>query len=70
MMAVYLPDKNLIWASYLLLPQPWLPEFKTEHLWEIRSLINREQLDVQRIMGDHRPPEEWAVVVKEIPEGV
>jgi hypothetical protein len=70
MMAVYLPDKKLLWASDLFLPKPWQPEFQTEHLWEIRSLINREQLDVQRIMGDHRPPEEWAVVAKEIPEGV
>jgi hypothetical protein len=70
MMAVYLPDKKLLWASDLFLPKPWQPEFQTEHLWEIRSLINREQLKVERVMGDHRPPEEWAVVVKEIPEGV
>ena len=70
MMAVYLPDKKLLWASDLFLPKPWQPEFQTEHLWEIRSLINREQLKVERVMGDHLPPEEWAVVVKEIPEGV
>jgi hypothetical protein len=70
MMAVYLPDQKLLWASDLFLPKPWQPEFQTEHLWEIRSLIDREQLKVERVMGDHRPPEEWAVVVKEIPEGV
>jgi hypothetical protein len=70
MMAVYLPDQKLLWASDLFLPKPWQPEFQTEHLWEIRSLIDREQLAVERVMGDHRPPEEWAVVVKEIPEGV
>jgi hypothetical protein len=70
MMAVYLPDKKLLWASDLFLPKPWQPEFQTEHLWEIRQLITREQLQVERVMGDHRPPENWAAVVKEIPEGV
>jgi hypothetical protein len=70
MMAVYLPDKKLLWASDLFLPKPWQPEFQTEHLWEIRQLIEREQLKVERVMGDHRPPEDWAAVVKEIPEAV
>jgi len=70
MMAVYLPDKKLLWASDLFLPKTWQPDFQVEHLWEIRSLIDREHLQVDRVMGDHRPPENWALVSKDIPSGV
>jgi hypothetical protein len=48
----------------------WQPDFQAEHLWEILQLIDREHLQVDRVMGDYRPPEEWSVVSKGIPNGV
>jgi hypothetical protein len=33
-------------------------------------MIAREHIQVERIMGDHRPPEEWTAVLKDIPDGV
>jgi hypothetical protein len=70
MMAVYLPSEKLLWASDLFLPKRWQADDQAEHLWEIRQMIAREQIQVERIMGDHRPPEEWAAVIKDIPDGV
>jgi hypothetical protein len=70
MMAVYLPSEKLLWASDLFLPKRWQVDDQAEHLWEIRQMIAREQIQVERIMGDHRPPEEWAAVIKDIPDGV
>jgi hypothetical protein len=59
MMAVYFPERKLLYASDLYLPMAWGHQYWTENLSEIRDFIQREHLDVQQVVGVSVPPHDW-----------
>jgi hypothetical protein len=58
-LAVYLSGHKLLYASDMYLPQVFGRDYWTACLGEVRDLINREHLDVERVMGIHMPPAAW-----------
>jgi hypothetical protein len=68
MMAVYLPERKLLYCSDAYLPQKWGDEYWTEHLAEIRDLIGREHLEVEQIAGVSMPSTNWKEVAASIPQ--
>jgi hypothetical protein len=67
MMAVYFPERKLLYCSDLYLPVAWAHQYWTEHLSEIRDLIEREHIDVQQITGVSTPPHDWKELSASIP---
>lgn len=67
MIAVYFPERKLLYCSDLYLPVPWGHQYWTEHISEIRALIEREHLDVRRIAGVSMPPRDWKELAASIP---
>jgi hypothetical protein len=59
MMAVYFPAIKLLYCSDLYLPQQWGGQYYTEHLAEIRDLIDREHIDVVQVSGISMIPHVW-----------
>jgi hypothetical protein len=69
MMAVYFPELKLLYSSDMYLPQAWGGPRWTEHLAEIRDMINREHIDVERVAGVSMPPHDWKELLNSIPGG-
>lgn len=67
MMAVYFPERKFLYCSDLYLPVAWGHDFWTEHLSEIRDLIERERLEVQQIAGVSVPPHDWKELAANLP---
>jgi hypothetical protein len=67
MVAAYLPGLNLLYASDMYLPKAWGGPYWTEHLEEIRNLIDHEHLDVKMVAGISSPPYDWKVLAASIP---
>jgi hypothetical protein len=67
MMAVYFPERRLLYASDMDLPQAWGGLHWTENLTEIRALIGREHLEVQQVVGVSMPPQDWKQLSASIP---
>jgi hypothetical protein len=67
MMAVYIPATKLLYCSDLYLPQQWGGQYYTEHLAEIRDLIDREHLDVLQVSGISMVPHDWKELSPLIP---
>ncbi len=67
MMAVYFPDQRLLYCSDLFMPQAWEKEHWTEHLWEIRDLIDREHIEVLDVMGVSAVPKGWKELAATLP---
>jgi hypothetical protein len=67
MMAVFFPEKKFLYCSDLYLPVAWGHDFWTEHLSEIRDLIEREHLEVQQIAGVSAPPHDWKELAAKLP---
>ncbi|HEY6328921.1 MAG TPA: hypothetical protein VI756_06255, partial [Blastocatellia bacterium] len=67
MMAVYFPERKLLYSSDAYLPQAWGGQAWTEHLLEIRDLIQREHLDVEQVMGTSMTPRPWKELLALIP---
>ena len=59
MRAVCFPAAKLLYCSDLYLPQQWGGQYFTEHLSEIRDLIDREQIEVLQIAGVSMVPHDW-----------
>jgi hypothetical protein len=59
MLAVYLPERKMLYASDMYLPQAFGGDYWLAYLAEVRDLIGREHLDVDRVMGIHMPPASW-----------
>jgi hypothetical protein len=59
-MIVYFPDTRVLYTSDLFSKLPdgsfWLPQF----LQELKSVVDREHLEVQTIFGMHYEPTPWA----------
>lgn len=66
-LAVYFPELKLLYCSDLYLPQNWGGAHWTEGLAEIRDLIDREHIDVQRVAGVSMPPHDWKDLFASIP---
>lgn len=69
MMAAYFPELRLLYCSDMYLPQNWAGVYWTEHLAEIRDLIDREHIDVQRVLGVSMLPRDWKELSAAIPAG-
>jgi hypothetical protein len=67
MLAVYLPEIKFLYCSDLYLPQAWGHQYWIEHLAEIRDLIQREHLDVEKIAGESETIRDWAELSALIP---
>jgi hypothetical protein len=67
MMAVYFPEHKLLYCSDMYLPQSWGRASWTEHLSEIRDLIDREHIDVQQVLGVSMIPHDWKELSALIP---
>jgi hypothetical protein len=67
MMAVYFPQKKLLYCSDMYLPKQWGGDYWVEHLSEIRDLIAREHLQVERVLGLHMQPIAWSELSSQIP---
>jgi hypothetical protein len=67
MMAVYFPERKLLYCSDLYLPVAWAHQYWAEHLSEILDLIEREHIDVQQITGVSAPPHDWKELSASIP---
>lgn len=70
MMAVYFPERKLLYCSDLYLPVAWAHQYWVEHLSEILDLIEREHIDVQQITGVSMPPHGWKELSASIPPRV
>jgi hypothetical protein len=68
MMAVYFPTSKLLYCSDLYLPQQWGGQYYTEHLAEIRNLIDREHIDVEQVSGISMIPHGWKDLSALIPD--
>jgi hypothetical protein len=69
-MGVYFPELKLLYCSDIYLPQAWAGPYWTEQLAEIRDVIEREHLDVQRVSGVSMPPKDWKELSAAIPPAV
>lgn len=67
MMAVYFPTAKLLYCSDLYLPQQWGGQHLTEHLSEIRDLIDREHIEVRQVAGVSMVPHDWNDLSASIP---
>jgi hypothetical protein len=67
MMAVYFPERKFLYCSDLYLPVAWGHDFWTEHLSEIRDLIEQENLEVRQVAGVSVPPQDWKELAASLP---
>lgn len=67
MMAVYFPERKLLYCSDMYLPKQWGGQYWTEHLGEIQEFIDREHLDVLQVSGVSMVPHDWKQLSALIP---
>jgi hypothetical protein len=67
MMAVYFPEHKLLYWIDLFLPKAREQEHWTEHLLEIRDLIDREHIEVGQVLGVSAIPKDWKELAAAVP---
>ena len=69
-MIVYFPESHVLYTSDLFSKLPdgsfWLPQF----LQELKSVVDREHLEVSTIFGMHYEPTPWADFLRSLNAGV
>ena len=65
-MAVYFPEKQLLYASDLYQPKRFARGFYSYYVNEIKSLVERENLDVEKIYSLHMTPIKYADLIKQL----
>ena len=69
MVAAYVPEHRLLYASDLVQRRPGGGFFMTEYLHEVRALVEREGLDVETVFAMHTAPMPWSKVLDALPGG-
>ena len=61
-MVAYFPALKLLYTSDEVQPQRTGGFFMPEYLLEVRDVVRREHLAVERIFGFHAPPTPWSAI--------
>jgi hypothetical protein len=64
MMLVWLPARRLLSASDVVIPDAFEPVFAAAYRGELVRLVQREGIDVERVVSEDLPATPWAELVR------
>ena len=62
MLLAWLPERRLLYASDILIPDAFEPVFTAAYKAELQRIVEREGLSVERLFAEHLPATPWASV--------
>jgi hypothetical protein len=64
MMLAWLPERRLLYASDVLVPDAFEPVFTAAYKAELVRIVRREGLSVDRVFAEHLPAAPWDSVTR------